>query len=115
PARGHRGGRQEGSAAGRPRDQDRQARDRRRQARAPGGQAGDSQGSSTARSRFGQEVASGAVFTQQRRASATLHACAMQPRGVNGGSASKISAIVPSPKSPRSAITPSRKRRAPTR
>ena len=34
-----------------------------------------------------------AVFTQQRSTSATLHACATQPRGVNGGSASKISLI----------------------
>lgn len=36
-----------------------------------------------------------AVFTQQRRASATLQACAMQPRTVNGSSASKISLIEP--------------------
>ena len=35
------------------------------------------------------------VFHQARRTSATLHACATQPRGVNGGSASKISLIVP--------------------
>ena len=33
------------------------------------------------------------VFTQQRSTSATLQAWAMQPRGVNGGSASKISLI----------------------
>ena len=37
----------------------------------------------------------GAVFTQHRNASATLHACAMQPRGVYGSSASKISLIEP--------------------
>ena len=36
------------------------------------------------------------VFTQQRRTSATLQACAMQPRGVCG-SASKTSLIVPRP------------------
>src|SRR5438270_8093685 len=35
------------------------------------------------------------VFTQARKTSATLQAWAMQPRGVNGGSASKISAIEP--------------------
>ena len=34
-------------------------------------------------------------FVRQRRTSATLHAWAAQPRGWNGGSASKISAIVP--------------------
>ena len=34
-------------------------------------------------------------FTSIRSTSATLHACAMQPRGVNGGSASKISLIEP--------------------
>ena len=34
-----------------------------------------------------------AVLTQQRSTSATLHACATQPRGVYGGSASKISLI----------------------
>ena len=32
---------------------------------------------------------------QARRTSATLHAWATQPRGVNGGSASKISLIEP--------------------
>src|SRR6266508_544331 len=36
-----------------------------------------------------------AVFTKVRSTSATLHACAMQPRGVYGGSASKISLIEP--------------------
>ena len=36
-----------------------------------------------------------AVRTQQRSTSATLHACATQPRGVKGGSASKISLIEP--------------------
>ena len=36
-----------------------------------------------------------AVFSRQRSTSATLHACAMQPRGVYGGSASKISLIEP--------------------
>ena len=41
------------------------------------------------------------VFTQLRSTSATLQACAMQPRGVNGASASKISLIVPRPPSPR--------------
>src|ERR1022692_1442480 len=37
----------------------------------------------------------GAVFTQQRSTSATLHAWAMHPRGIYGASASKISPIVP--------------------
>ena len=35
------------------------------------------------------------TFNQHRSTSATLHACAMQPRGVNGGSASKISLMDP--------------------
>ena len=56
-----------------------------------------------------------AVLTQQRSTSATLHAWAMQPRGVNGASASKISLIEPMHASPRWATKPSRKRRAPAR
>ena len=36
-----------------------------------------------------------AVFTSDRSTSATLHAWATQPRGVYGGSASKISLIDP--------------------
>jgi hypothetical protein len=43
----------------------------------------------------------GAVLTQLRRTSATLHAWAMQPRGVNGASASKISLMEPIPASVR--------------
>src|SRR5262249_15003559 len=39
--------------------------------------------------------ASCAIFTSARNTSATLHACAMHPRGVNGGVASKISLIDP--------------------
>ena len=46
-----------------------------------------------------------------RSTSATLHACATQPRGVNGGSASKTSLIVPMHASPSAARKPSRKRR----
>src|SRR5262245_4372376 len=41
------------------------------------------------------------IRSLQRRISATLHACAIQPRGLNGGSASKISLIVPAPSSER--------------
>ena len=40
-----------------------------------------------------------AVFTQQRSTSATLQACAMQPRAMCGSSASNTSLIVPSPAS----------------
>ena len=36
-----------------------------------------------------------AVSAKQRSTSATLHACAMQPRGVNGASASNTSLIDP--------------------
>src|SRR5207237_10620798 len=39
--------------------------------------------------------ATGASATIKRRISAMLHACAQQPRGVNGGSASKISLTLP--------------------
>ena len=53
-----------------------------------------------------------AVFTRTRSTSATLQACATQPRGVNGGSASKISLIVPIAASPRCASNPDRKPRA---
>src|SRR5262249_2472214 len=35
------------------------------------------------------------ALTQQRSTSATLHACAMHPRGRNGGSAAKTSLIDP--------------------
>ena len=42
-----------------------------------------------------------AVFDQQRRTSATLHAWATQPRGVKGLSASQISLIDPMQASPR--------------
>jgi hypothetical protein len=41
----------------------------------------------------------GPVLTQLRRTSATLHAWAMQPRGINGASASKISLMEPIPAS----------------
>ena len=47
-----------------------------------------------------------------RSTSATVHACAMQPRGVKGGSASKISLSVPTPAVARCASKPSRQRRA---
>ena len=53
-----------------------------------------------------------AVFSKQRSTSATLQAWAMQPRGVNGGSASKTSLIVPMPASARCGSKPSRKCRA---
>ena len=43
---------------------------------------------------FSDSCASGSN-TSARNASATLQACAMQPRGANGGSASQISLIVP--------------------
>ena len=39
------------------------------------------------------------VFSQTRSTSATLHACAMQPRAMCGSSASKISLMVPTPAS----------------
>ena len=39
----------------------------------------------------------GSVRSQARSTSATDHACAMQPLGVNGSSASKISLNVPTP------------------
>src|SRR5271165_6939810 len=55
------------------------------------------------------------VFIQQRSTSATLQAWAMQPRGVCGGSASKISLMVPRLPSLRWGTKPSRKRRAPAR
>ena len=38
------------------------------------------------------------VFTRQRRTSVTPHACAMQPRGVKGASASNTSLIDPIPR-----------------
>jgi hypothetical protein len=53
-----------------------------------------------------------AVFCKQRSTSATLQAWAMQPRGVNGGSASKTSLIEPIPASARCGSKPSRKCRA---
>jgi len=53
------------------------------------------------------------VRIQARSTSATLQACATQPRDVNGGSASKISLIEPIVASPRCASNPDRKRRAP--
>ena len=52
------------------------------------------------------------VFTQQRSTSATLQACAMQPRGVYGGSASKTSLIEPMHASFRCGTKPSRSWRA---
>src|SRR3984893_18253921 len=56
-----------------------------------------------------------AVFSRQRSTSATLQAWAMQPRGVNGGSASKTSLIEPMPASARCGSKPSRKCRAAAR
>src|ERR1700759_870788 len=53
-----------------------------------------------------------AVFTQQRRTSATLQAWAMQPRGVNGGSASKISLMEPMQPSFKCGSKPARNLRA---
>src|SRR5207237_7278749 len=55
------------------------------------------------------------VFTRHRKTSATLQAWAIQPRGVYGASASKISAIVPTPTSGKCAIKQFRKLRAPVR
>jgi hypothetical protein len=52
---------------------------------------------------------------QQRSTSATLHACAMQPRGVYGSSASKISAMLPTPNSSRWSTRPLQHARAPAR
>ena len=52
------------------------------------------------------------VLSQARSTSATLHAWAMQPRGVNGASASKISLIEPTQASPRCGPKPSRNSRA---
>ena len=43
----------------------------------------------------GVSAASVLVLTQHRSTSATLQACAAQPRGVNGSSASKISLMEP--------------------
>jgi|SRR6266853_3675905 len=43
----------------------------------------------------GASAASVLVLTQHRSTSATLQACATQPRGVNGSSASKISLMEP--------------------
>ena len=54
-----------------------------------------------------------AVLRRQRSTSATLQACATQPRGVKGGSASKISLIEPIAASPRCASNPDRSWRAP--
>src|SRR6185503_5393393 len=54
-----------------------------------------------------------AVFTQHRSTSATLHAWAMQPRGVKGGSASKISLIEPTHASSKCGTNPSKNFRAP--
>src|SRR5689334_13078451 len=56
-----------------------------------------------------------AVFTHERSVSATLHAWAMQPRGVNGASASATSLIEPTHASPRWSASPCKKRRAPAR
>jgi hypothetical protein len=52
---------------------------------------------------------------QQRSTSATLHACAMQPRGANGSSASKISAIVPTTELVEVIDQPAQHARAPVR
>src|SRR5690349_11903403 len=54
------------------------------------------------------------VLASARSTSATLQAWETQPRGVYGGSASKISLIVPSADSPRCRSKPARARRAPT-
>jgi 6-phosphogluconate dehydrogenase len=68
---------------------------------------------SIAEERRTSRVAAGAVSpTRWRSTSATLHACAMQPRGSYGGSASKISAIDPTPKSSRWASSGCSQRRA---
>src|SRR6185437_16505596 len=51
---------------------------------------------------------------QQRSTSATLHACATQPRGRNGGSASKISLIDPTHASLRCCSNPLSSLRTPS-
>src|SRR4029450_8436635 len=56
-----------------------------------------------------------AVFTQHRSISATLQACAIHPRGVNGSSAAEISQLVPSPASFSCGTRPLSKLRAPAR
>jgi hypothetical protein len=53
-------------------------------------------------------VACGLVFTQHRSTSATLQACATQPRGVNGSAASNISLMEPIQASLRCAVAPDR-------
>ncbi len=53
------------------------------------------------------------VFAQQRRTSATLHACAMQPPGRCGSRASKTSLIVPMPASSNCSEKRARNFRAP--
>ena len=63
-----------------------------------------------ARSRFRD---TDCVFSRTRSTSATLHACAMQPRGMYGASASKISLIEPTHASSRCASKPSSSVRAP--
>src|SRR5712675_464429 len=60
----------------------------------------------------GASAASVLVLTQHRSTSATLQACATQPRGVNGSSASKISLMEPTPAWLISVSTPARKLRA---
>ena len=45
--------------------------------------------------RYERSAASVLVLAQHRSTSATLQACATQPRGVNGSSASKISLMEP--------------------
>src|SRR4051812_7436435 len=55
------------------------------------------------------------VFSTHLSTSATLHACATQPRGTYGASASKISLIDPTHPSLRCASKPSSSRRAPSR
>ena len=62
--------------------------------------------------RVGHHRRQSAVFTQQRSISATLQAWATHPRGVKGGSASKISLMVPTQASPRCGTKPSRHCRA---
>jgi hypothetical protein len=48
--------------------------------------------------RIASALSRAAVMARQaRKVSPTVHACAMQPFGVNGGSPSKISPAVPSP------------------
>jgi len=62
-----------------------------------------------------EAVAHSSVNRQQRSTSATVHACATQPRGAYGESASKISDIVPRHASSRCPTNPERNARATSR